>query len=131
MSWLGLAAVILLIISCFTPWIVIDTPPIVVSGVDAGGTTYGKAGYLHFVLSIVFLVCLFVPRIGFKRLNVAIGAINLAWAIRNFLVIGNRCEGGVCPVKQWGIYCVLLAAVLMLVATLFPHLAKKKETISS
>ena len=44
MKWIGLAAAVLLIVSCFTPWVIIASQNIVVSGVDATGTNYGLNG---------------------------------------------------------------------------------------
>jgi hypothetical protein len=126
MKWIGLAAAILLIVSCFTPWVVIESRHITISGVDATGTNYGKPGYFHFLMTILFLVCTFVQRVWAKRLNLAITALNIGWAIRNFLVI-SACQGGECPDKKNGIYLMFLASVLMLLSALFPDIKLPEE----
>ena len=120
-KWVGFAAVVLLIVSCFTPWVTIPARHIVVSGVDSTGTNFGKPGYLHFVMSFFFIVFMLVPRVWAKRSNLLVGAINMAWAIRNFIFI-PACIAGECPLRETGIYLALLASVLMLLATLFPDM---------
>lgn len=121
MKWAGVAAAILLIASCFTPWVIIESKNITISGIDATGTSYGRPGYFHLLMSFFFLLISFIPRVWAKRSNLLVVAMNFAWAVRNYFVI-TACEGGVCPVKKTGIYLVVLASVLMLVAALFPDM---------
>jgi len=126
MKWIGLFAVILLVVSCFLPWVVISSKNIVVSGVDSTGTNFGKPGYTHFVLSFFFIVFHFLPKLWAKRVNLLIVALNIAWAIRNYFII-SMCREGECPEKRIGLWLVLLASVLMLIAALFPDVQLKEE----
>jgi hypothetical protein len=126
MKWIGLVAVILLVVSCFTPWVIIASKNITVSGVDATGTNFGKPGYVHFVLSFFFILFHLVPKIWAKRWNMLIVALNIAWAIRNYFII-SACRDGECPEKQIGLYLVLSASVLMLVSALFPDVKLTEE----
>lgn len=126
MKWIGLFAVILLVISCFFPWVIITSKNIVVSGVDSTGTNFGKPGYAHFVLGFFFIVFHFIPKLWAKRINLLIVALNIAWAVRNYLII-SMCRTGECPEKQIGLWIVLAASVLMLLAALFPDIKMKAE----
>jgi len=126
MKWIGLFAVILLIVSCFLPWVIISSKSIIVSGVGSTGTNFGKPGYTHFVLSFFFIVFHFVPRLWAKRCNLLVVALNIAWAIRNFFII-TMCREGECPEKQIGLWLVLLASALVLIAALFPDIKLKEE----
>ena len=58
LKWIGLAAAVLLVVSCFTPWIFIQSANITVSGIDTTGTNFCKPGYFHFVLAGLFLLSL-------------------------------------------------------------------------
>ena len=127
MKWIGLVAVILLVVSCFLPWVIIISKNIVVSGIDSTGTNFGKPGYTHFVLSFFFIIFHFIPKLWAKRVNLLIVALNIAWAIRNFFII-SMCREGECPEKQIGLWLVILASVLMLIAALFPDVKLKVET---
>jgi hypothetical protein len=126
LKWIGIAAAILLTISCFTPWVFIESRNITVSGIDASGTNFGKPGYFHFLMTALFLISSFVQRIWAKRLNLFVTAINLGWAVRNFFVI-SACQGGECPEKKTGIYLMLLASVLMLLSSMFPDMKIPEE----
>ncbi len=109
-----------LIIACFMPWMHIDEPSfITISGVDTTGTRYGKPGYAHFIFSVLILLCTFIPKVGAKRVNLLFAALNLAWGIRNFGVV-PACDGGICPQKMIGIYLLLLACIILMIAVLFP-----------
>ena len=126
MKWVGLFAVILLIVSCFLPWVIISSRNIVVSGVESTGTNFGKPGYTHFVLSFFFIIFHFIPRLWAKRSNLLVVALNIAWAIRNYFII-SMCREGDCPEKQIGLWLVLLASILILIAALFPDIKLKEE----
>jgi hypothetical protein len=126
MKWIGLLAVILLIVSCFTPWIIINSKNIIVSGIDSSGTNFGKPGYTHFILGFFFTIFHFIPKIWAKRWNLLIVALNIAWAVRNFFII-SMCREGECPEKQIGLWLVLIASSLMLIAALFPSIELKEE----
>jgi hypothetical protein len=132
MKWTGIAAAIVLIISCFSTWVVITSKNIIVSGLDATGTSFGKPGLLHLFFSFFFLLFTFVPKIWAKRINLVVTALNLAWAIRNYFII-TACRGGDCPEKHMAVYLLLVASLLMLLSSLFPDLelpggkVKKKE----
>ncbi|MFZ1263437.1 MAG: hypothetical protein WAT34_07985 [Chitinophagaceae bacterium] len=126
MKWIGFVAAVLLVVSCFTPWVFIESKSIIVSGVDATGTNFGKPGYFHFLLTTIFLVCMVVQKIWAKRLNLLIAGLNAGWALRNFFII-SACQGGDCPIKKSGIYFMLLASVLMLMSALFPDMKLPEE----
>lgn len=126
MKWIGLASVILLVVSCFLPWVIITSQNIIVSGVDSTGTNFGKPGYTHFVLSFFFIIFHFIPKLWAKRINLLIVALNIAWAIRNYFII-STCREGECPEKQIGLWLVLGASAIMLAAALFPDIELKED----
>lgn len=125
MKWIGLAAAVLLIISCFTPWVYIPWMNFTATGVNAGEKLQSP-GYFHFLFTFFFILLVFVKRIWAKQWNLLIAAINLAWAIRNYFII-SVCQAGDCPVKKTGIYLMLLASILMMVSALFPDIKLPEE----
>ena len=126
MKWVGAAAGVLLIIACFMTWIVVPGRNIIVSGVDATGTSFGKPGYFHMLFSFFFLLFSFIPRIWAKRTNLLVTALNLAWAMRNYFII-SACRGGECPEKHVALYLVVVSSIVMLVAALFPDIKIPQE----
>ena len=126
MKWIGVASCLLLIISCFIPWVFIEFKNITVIGIDAAGTNFGKPGYFHLIMSLFFLFFSFTPKVWAKRSNLLVTAVNLGWAIRNYFII-SACEMGECPVKKAGIIILIPVALLMLVSALFPDVRLKEE----
>jgi hypothetical protein len=130
MKWIGVAAAVLLAVSCFTPWVIIEAKNITVSGIDATGTNFGKPGYVHFVLAAFFILFTLINRLWAKRWNLLIGGLNLSWAIRNYFIIA-ACAAGECPEKKIGFYLVMLSSLVMLISTLFPDIKINKSSSSS
>jgi len=130
MKWIGFTAAVVLLVSCFTTWASLPARNISISGVDATGTSFGKPGYFHLVLGSLFIFLHFIPRIWAKRTNLAVTALNLAWAVRNFYLI-TTCRAGECPEKHTGIYLVMATSVILLIAALFPDMKLPAENIGN
>lgn len=118
-SWIGVGSVLLLALACTMPWVLIPSKQLVISGIDASGTRYGKPGYLHLLLGFFYLLFTLVPAVWAKRANLLVVAFNLAWTIRNFLIL-SLCRGGECPQRLSGLYLLAIASILMLIAALLP-----------
>ena len=127
MKWIGLAAAVLLIAACFLPWVLIPKYDITISGIAAEGTTYGKPGYFHILLSVVYIILLLVNRRWSQRVNLFLCALNVAWGFRNFISIA-ACQAGICPEKQTAFYGVPLLPIVMLLAVLLSKPAAPIET---
>lgn len=118
---IGILAAIGLVISCFFPWSIIISKNLSISGFAAEGTSFGRPGLFHAIFCTASVLFFAVPRIWAKRTNVFIGAINLAWAIRNYILVSS-CMLGECPEKQPALYVVLGCAIIMQLMVLFPNL---------
>jgi hypothetical protein len=125
LKWLGVAAGLLLVISCFIPWVFIPSHEITVTGVNASGTNFGVPAYIHFILAVPFLLLTLIKKIWAKRFNLLVVALNTGWMLRNFIVI-SLCRGGECPERQGGIYLMAIASILMLISALMPDMTNKK-----
>lgn len=108
-------AVALLVISCFLPWITIETKNITITGVNTKPTSFGMPALFHFVWAGLYLLMLLLNKIWSMRTAVGIAGFNIAWALRNFWII-PACAGGECPVKLVGLYLLLTASALMFFA---------------
>lgn len=124
---LPVLAVALLVISCYLPWMTIESKSITITGVDTSGTSFNKPGYFHFVWATLYLLFSFINKVWATRTAMVFAAFNVAWALRNFLLI-PACQMGDCPVKNKGLYLLLFASLLMFVVPLSNgrNLAKAK-----
>jgi hypothetical protein len=125
MKWVGIAAAIVLIVSCFSTWVIITTKNLTVTGVDATGTNFGRPGYFNLLFTAFFLFFTLIPRVWAKRANVVVTGFNMAWAIRNYFVI-SACRGGDCPEKHVALYLLVVASLFMLLSSLFPDMDAKR-----
>ncbi|MES2371058.1 MAG: hypothetical protein V4557_00660 [Bacteroidota bacterium] len=123
---IGIIATIALMADCFLPWVFIASKQITVSGFIAIGTNFGKPGLLNFIMCVIMLVMFAVPAIWAKRTNVLVAALNLAFSIRNFIVL-PFCMAGECPEKKIGLYLLVLLAAVIQVMALLPKMEVKKK----
>jgi len=113
LRWIGIAIACVLIAACFMPWVTIESKQITVTGFETIGTNYGKPGLVHLVVSSLYIFLLLLNRIWSKRTAFFIGAINVAWSIRNFLLI-SACYAGECPEKEISLYLLVICSILCL-----------------
>ncbi len=118
---LGCIAVIALTAVCYLPWSFIAEKNIIVTGMSAPGTIYGKPGLMHILLGVILILFFVIPKIWAKRANVFIGAINLAWSIRNYILL-SACYMGECPQKRIGLYLEFIICTIILIMTFLPDL---------
>ncbi len=118
---LGCIAVIALAASCYLPWSIIADKNILITGLSAPGTVYGKPGLMHFVLGFLLILFFLIPKIWAKRINVFIAAINFAWCVRNYILL-STCFMGECPKLKYGIFIEILLSFVVLIMTFIPDL---------
>jgi len=117
-SIIGLVSVLIVIGCTFLPWVTIESKQLVFSGLNTTGSSFGEPGKLSIGVGIIAII-LFVLRGKWPaRLNLFVTAFLAAWTFRNFILF-SRCEMGVCPDRQIGLYLSLLAAIAAFVAVLF------------
>jgi hypothetical protein len=119
-KWISILAAVVLVVSCFLPWIIIRTKNITVTGVDVAGLAYGHYGYFLIPLAILFIILQLINKLGAKRLNVAVGALIFTIAFACMWIF--RCEYGECPEKQIGLYIMLASSIVVLIGSLLPDI---------
>ncbi len=119
-NWIGIAAFVMLVVVSYQPWVYIESKEITVTGLRAAGTNFGKPALMSLTLGVIAFILFLLPYTGAKRANLFFCALNLAWAVRNYVVL-STCREGDCPDKRPGLYLMLAASILMLAASLFPQ----------
>ena len=127
---LGCIAVVLLAAVCYLPWSYIEENNILITGMSAPGTLFGKPGLMHFVLGGILILLFLIPRLWAKRTNVFFGAVNLAWSVRNYILL-STCYMGECPKLRYGIYLEILLCIGILFMTFLPDLKKLEKQNTS
>ena len=117
----GIIAVFILVAICYLPWSVIEEKNLVVTGMSAPGTMFGKPGLMHLVLGVPMIILFIIPKIWAKRINVFLGAVNVAWSVRNYILL-TTCFMGECPSVKSALYISILLTAFILVMTFFPKI---------
>ena len=115
----------ILILTSFFPWIFIGSNQVTVSGVGSEIDIFGKPALMNFYLLPIIVLFFLIPKLWAKKLNPFVGAINFAWALRNFLLL-STCRNGECPQQQPALYFYFLSALVILVMTVLPHKTDNK-----
>ncbi len=123
---IGLIACLALVAVCFMPWCFIASKDIVITGMDAKGTVFGKPGLMNIIFSALLAILFLIPKIWAKRTNIFIGALNLAWAFRSYLML-TACDGGDCPEKKAGIFLMFALSAVILLMAFLPKIALPED----
>ena len=123
---IGIVAAFGLLVLCFFPWSIIISKNLTISGFATEGTSFGRPALFHVIFCSASILFFAIPRIWAKRTNVFIGAINLAWAIRNYILVSS-CMLGECPEKQPALYAILICAIIIQLMVLFPKMPIGKK----
>lgn len=125
-KWIGLLSAAVIIVTCFTAWIYVPSVQLKVGGVFASGKqNFGKPGLVNIFCSLGAIVWFLLSRIWAKRTNIFFCGFNMAWTIRNYILL-TRCYGGDCPEKEVGLYVLLAASALMLLMAFVPDISVKE-----
>jgi hypothetical protein len=131
--WVGLAACVMLIISCFMPWAYYADATIVkeaertFTGFYSYQNNYGKPGKFLVPLALIVITLMVLPKIWAKRSNLFVCALGVGYAIKTYILFVS-CYNAYCPEKRTGIFLMLIATILMLVSSAFPKLALKEDS---
>jgi len=122
---IGLAACVLLVISCFLPWTYYADPHITTeaektfTGFFTFHNQYGKPGKLLSLIAVIVFSFMWLPKIWAKRANIFITALGVGYAVKTYILY-TSCYNAYCPEKKLGLFVMMLAVVLMLLAAMFP-----------
>ena len=109
------------------PWVYISSAALKIGGMFSSGTqNYGKPGIMHIFCCAGAAVFFILPQVWAKRTNIFFCGFNMAWAIRNFILLG-RCYMGDCPVKLTALYVLVIASAIMLLMSLLPDVEIKDK----
>lgn len=125
---LAIATTIALIITCFIPWVHYIGINETFTGMNVKkfetGVNYGKPGKIIIALCIISLLCVLIPKLFLKRVNMFATALLFAYSIRTYVLFtGSIFDGQV--EKFAGIYLIMLLSLAMVVCSVFPNLKEE------
>ena len=126
--WLSVLTAAVIITACFFTWVSVEGKGFYIGGFFSSDNRFGEPGLFHTIFCSTYILFLLLNKIWSLRTAFFVAAFNVAWAIRNYIVI-SACSGGVCPEKHTGLYTILIGSILLLVLTpLIPVKTKREIT---
>jgi hypothetical protein len=118
---IGIAAALLLIVTCFLPWTYHSDLDKTFSGFFSENNIYGKPGkpLVLFAITAIFLHS--IPKLWAKRVNIFMGVLTVAYCLKTY-VLFTTCYRGICPERKPGIFLMLIASVVMVVTAVLPEM---------
>jgi hypothetical protein len=115
---IGILLCIALIYATTQPFVIIESRNWVITGWNPVGSSFGQSGKFLCFFAAISALFFALPYIWAKRFNMVFGALMLAWAFRNFLIL-STCQMGECPQRQWALYgCIVLSGLILLMTFL-------------
>ncbi len=120
---IGIITAILLIGTCFLPWIEVPGQKIVINGLQGfinDKFTFGTQIKPHSFFAIIAILLFFKKALWAKRTNIFICFLSISWAIKNFILM-SICRPE-CPTIKPGLYLLVFFASVMLLMSLLPKI---------
>ena len=120
---IGIIAAILLIGTCFLPWIEVPGQKIVINGLQGfinDKFTFGTQIKPHSFFAIIAILLFFKKALWAKRTNIFICFLSISWAIKNFILM-SICRPE-CPTIKPGLYLLVFFASVMLLMSFLPKI---------
>jgi hypothetical protein len=123
--WFSILTASIIITACFFTWVSVEDKNFFVGGFySSAGNRFGEPGILHVTFCSIYILLLLLNKIWSIQIAFFIAAFNIAWTIRNFMVI-SACSGGVCPEKHTALYTILIGSILLILLTSFAPVKRK------
>jgi hypothetical protein len=124
--WLGLAAVLLLVSSCFLPWTYYPDIDKTFTGFFSEMNSYGKPGKVFIFLGVISAILFLLPRVWAKRFNLLVSVLIFAYSTKTWILF-TSCYRGICPDKKIGIFLMAGASIIIVISAVLPDLKLKEE----
>lgn len=123
--WLAILTASIIITACFFTWVSVESKGFFVGGFySSANSRFGKPGILHTIFCGIYILLLLLNKVWSIRTAFFASGFNIAWAIRNYVVI-SACSGGTCPEKHTGLFTILIGSLLLVVLTPFIRVKEK------
>ncbi len=120
-----MAACIVLMIACFSPWTYHDDLHKTFTGFFTEKNMYGKPGKFLFFFSVLSTTLILIPKLWAKRTHILLSAFMLGYAIKTYILF-TSCYNAYCPEKKYGIYLMMISCIVILLVSILPDMRAPK-----
>lgn len=126
---IGIIACLLLVGTCFMPWIEVVSLQQTFSGVNGyvnKDISFGKQFLSHGFFCVLLIIFFLIPKILAKRINIFVALVNMGWAFKNYILF-SMCRQGECPLVKPALYLLVVLAIIIQIMTFIPKIELSKE----
>lgn len=87
---------------------------------------YGKPGKVFIFFALLSIMLFIIPTVWAKRLNQFVGVLAVAYTAKNYFLF-TSCYAGTCPEKKFGLFILIVASLILLVAAMLPDMRLKNK----
>lgn len=116
-SYLGIAAALLLIVSCFLPFTYYPDLNENFTGFYSKQGHYGKPGIFIIFLSVISIILFLIPKIWAKWTNQVVCVLIFAYVLRTFSLFSHSVAGTDTQIKP-GLICIMGFSIIILISSL-------------
>ncbi len=125
-KWIGVAACLILIAACFTPWTYHSDINKTFTGFFSENNAYGKPGKFLTFFAITSAILILLKKIWAKRIHLFLAALFTGYAIKSYILYAS-CYNAYCPEKKYGIYLMIISCLIILIVSIFPEMKLKSS----
>ncbi len=118
---IGCCLALIVLGSCFFPWVFIESKQLTITGFQTTGTNFGRPAIFIFFTGGLSAFLFLLNKIWAKRLNVFITTFCFAWSISKYLML-SACYAGECPQKQIALFILVFASAIMMLMSFLPKI---------
>ncbi len=123
---IGFFLALIVLGTCFFPWVIIESKQLTISGFHTTGTNFGRPALFIFFTAGLSAILFLLQQIWAKRLNVFITTFCFAWSISKYLML-SACYAGECPEKQIALFILVIASAIMMLMSFLPKIKINKK----
>ncbi len=123
---IGFLLALIVLGTCFFPWVFIESKQLTISGFHTEGTNFGRPALFIFFTAGLSAILFLLQQIWAKRLNVFITTFCFAWSISKYLML-SACYAGECPEKQIALFILVIASAIMMLMSFLPKININKN----
>lgn len=94
------------------------------TGFHSYQNNYGRPGKFLVTIGLIAITLMLLPKIWAKRTNLFVCALGVGYAVKSYILF-TSCYNAYCPEKKLGIFLMLAATIVMLIASALPSLSLK------
>jgi hypothetical protein len=121
-QYIGILLILLFVVMAFLPWIYIPSIHAYVTGVGGDIHFFGMPALFGFFCCVFSVVFFLIPRTWAKRANIFATSLNLAWALKNIILL-NICRQGECPEAHPALYIMFVLSIGIVAMAFLPDIA--------